>query len=55
MKRLYPRGQVKPQMIRFARDYARLPFPMALDLDGPVAEHWQTEGTPHCTGRRIAA
>jgi len=39
MKRLYPRGQVEPQLIRFARDYARLPFPVALDLDGPVAEH----------------
>lgn len=50
--RLYPRGQVEPQLTRFARDlfaqdFARLPFPVALDLDGAVAENWQTEGTPH--------
>ena len=45
--RPYPRGQVEPQLLKFARDYARLPFSVALDLGGSVAEHWQTEGTPH--------
>ena len=45
--RPYPREQVQPQLLKFARDYARLPFPVALDLGGSVAEHWQTEGTPH--------
>ncbi|TSA83826.1 TlpA family protein disulfide reductase [Deinococcus detaillensis] len=45
--RLYAREQVEPQLLRFARDYAKLPFPVALDLDGSVAEFWHTEGTPH--------
>ncbi len=45
--RAYPRGQVEPQLLKFAREYARLPFPVALDLGGEVAEFWQTEGTPH--------
>ena len=27
--------------------YAKLPFPVALDLSGTLARHWHTEGTPH--------
>jgi thiol-disulfide isomerase/thioredoxin len=45
--RFYPRPEVELQLVKFARDYARLPFPVALDLGGEVAEFWQTEGTPH--------
>ena len=45
--RVYPREEVEPQLLKFAREYARLPFPVALDLDGSVAEFWNTEGTPH--------
>lgn len=45
--RHFERSQVEPQLVRFAQDYARLPFAAALDLSGEVAAHWQTEGTPH--------
>lgn len=45
--RRYGRQQVEPQLVRFAEQYAKLPFPVALDLDGSVAEFWQTGGTPH--------
>lgn len=44
--RRYERQQVEPQLLKFACDYAKLPFSAALDLDGSVAEFWQTEGTP---------
>ena len=42
-----PREGVEPTLLRFVRDFARLPFPVALDLDGHFAQGWQTEGTPH--------
>ncbi len=42
-----PREQVEPTLLKFARDFARLPFAVALDLDGQFARHWHTEGTPH--------
>ncbi len=42
-----PREDVEPTLIRFARDFARLPFPVALDVSGTLARAWQTEGTPH--------
>ncbi|SEJ80108.1 hypothetical protein SAMN04488058_11937 [Deinococcus reticulitermitis] len=42
-----PREGVEPTLLRFVRDFARLPFPVALDLDGRFAQGWQTEGTPH--------
>jgi thiol-disulfide isomerase/thioredoxin len=45
--RRLPREDVEPQLTRFVQRYARLPFPVALDLSGEVASHWQTEGTPH--------
>ena len=38
---------MQPQLLNFMTKYARLPFPVALDLSGAVAAHWQTEGTPH--------
>lgn len=46
-RRRYPRGEVVPQLERFASDFARLPVPVALDLDGSLAEAWGAEGTPH--------
>lgn len=42
-----PCAEVEPTLIKFARDFARLPFAVALDLDGEIAEHWHTEGSPH--------
>ncbi|MFC4427618.1 TlpA family protein disulfide reductase [Deinococcus navajonensis] len=45
--RQLPREEVEPTLLKFARDFARLPFPVALDLDGNFAQAWQTEGTPH--------
>ena len=45
--RLLPREQVEPTLLKFARDFARLPFPVALDLGGDFARSWHTEGTPH--------
>lgn len=45
--KLFTRDEVEPTLLKFARDYAKLPFPVALDLDGTFARAWQTEGTPH--------
>ncbi|PYE49418.1 TlpA family protein disulfide reductase [Deinococcus yavapaiensis] len=45
--RLLERDRVEPTVRRFAESFAKLPFPVALDLDGHIAETWQTEGTPH--------
>lgn len=45
--RLLPREDVEPTLVRFARDFARLPFPVALDVSGDLALAWETEGTPH--------
>ncbi|BDP42421.1 alkyl hydroperoxide reductase [Deinococcus aetherius] len=45
--RLLPREDVEPTVTRFARDFARLPFPVALDVSGDLARAWGTEGTPH--------
>ncbi|MVN85551.1 TlpA family protein disulfide reductase [Deinococcus sp. HMF7620] len=45
--RLLPREDVEPTLVKFARDYARVPFPVALDLQGDFARAWRTEGTPH--------
>lgn len=46
-RRAYPREEVVSQLERFASDFARLPVPVALDLDGALAEAWGAEGTPH--------
>lgn len=43
----YTREQVVPTLRRFAESFARLPFPVALDLDGRIAEHYRIGGTPH--------
>lgn len=45
--RLLPRGDVEPTLVKFAAEYAKLPFPVALDLSGDLARAWQIEGTPH--------
>ncbi|MBB5362156.1 TlpA family protein disulfide reductase [Deinococcus humi] len=42
-----PREDVEPTLVKFAHDFARLPFPVALDVSGDLARAWQTEGTPH--------
>lgn len=46
-RRPLEREELEPQLFRFARDFARLELPVALDLDGSVAEAWGAEGTPH--------
>lgn len=46
-RRRYPRQQLVPELERFAGDFARLPVPVALDLDGSLAKAWGAEGTPH--------
>ncbi|RJF71999.1 TlpA family protein disulfide reductase [Deinococcus cavernae] len=45
--KFFQRDEVEPTLLKFARDFARLPFPVALDLDGSFARAWATEGTPH--------
>lgn len=45
--RILPRDQVEASVQHFARSFARLPFAVALDLDGSLALHHHTEGTPH--------
>lgn len=45
--RTLPRDQVAPQLARYAADFAQLPFPVALDLDGGWAQAMGAEGTPH--------
>ncbi len=45
--RLLPLEDVEPQLRRFVTTYAKLPFPVALDLSGEVAGAYHTEGTPH--------
>ena len=42
-----PRDDVEPAVLRFAASFARLPFPVALDVDGSRARRWGAEGTPH--------
>ncbi|MFD1729914.1 hypothetical protein ACFSC4_19455 [Deinococcus malanensis] len=53
--RRLPREDVEPTLLKFSRDFARLPFPVALDLDGAFARHWRTEGTPTGWPSRRAA
>lgn len=45
--RRYARDEVLPTLKRFAERFARLTIPIALDLDGEIAESWGVEGTPH--------
>jgi hypothetical protein len=41
------RGAVVPQLVHYASNFAALPFPVALDLDGSWAAGMGAEGTPH--------
>lgn len=43
----YPKDKVVPTLTHFAETFAKLPFPIALDLDAQLAESWQALGTPH--------
>ena len=43
----YTRDEVVPTLTHFAKSFARLPFPIALDLSGDIAEHYEAGGTPH--------
>ena len=45
--RVLDRDAVVPNLERFARDFARLPFPVALDRTGAWAEAMGAQGTPH--------
>lgn len=45
--KVYPRDEVLPALWRFAERFARISFPIALDLDGSLARSWGVEGTPH--------
>ena len=45
--RTLPREDVLPTLLHFASTFAKLPFPVALDLDGSLAAAYATEGTPH--------
>lgn len=45
--RALPRAAVLPTLLHFAETFARLPFAVALDEDGALAEAHGTEGTPH--------
>jgi len=45
--KVYTRDEVVPTLTHFARDFADIPFPIALDLDGKMAESWEVLGTPH--------
>ena len=45
--RQYSRDEVLPTLRHFAERFARIPFPIALDLSGDIAGSWQVEGTPH--------
>jgi len=42
-----PREDVEPTLRHFAGSFAKLPFPVALDVNGSLAAHYGTEGTPH--------
>ncbi len=43
----YTRDEVLPTLTHFADSFAKLPFPVALDLEAELAEHYRIAGTPH--------
>ncbi len=43
----YPEAEVAEKVGYFARDFAKLPFPVALDPTGELAERLGVVGTPH--------
>ncbi len=46
-RRRLERDDVVPTLKRFAGEFAKLPYPVALDLTGELASSWGVEGTPH--------
>jgi len=44
--KFFERDEVLPTLLHFSENFARLPFPVALDLDGKIAESWEALGTP---------
>lgn len=44
--KLFEREEVVPTLLHFSEKFAKLPYPVALDLDGSIAESWQALGTP---------
>jgi hypothetical protein len=46
-REVWPREEVAPQVAHYAAEYAALPFPLALDLDGGWARANGAQGTPH--------
>ena len=45
--RRHPEDEVAEKVRDFAESYAKLPFPVALDPSGALAERLGVEGTPH--------
>jgi len=45
--KVHPRGEVLPELDRFAGSFAQLDMPIALDEEGDLAQRWGAEGTPH--------
>ena len=45
--KVYARDEVVPTLTHFAENFATIPFPIALDLKGDIAESWEVLGTPH--------
>lgn len=43
----YSRDDVIPTLKHFAKSFAKLENPIALDLTGKIAESWEILGTPH--------
>ena len=43
----YEKDDVVEKVRYFARDFAKLPFPVGLDYSGELAERLGVEGTPH--------
>ncbi|MFO7546485.1 MAG: hypothetical protein R6W77_13420, partial [Trueperaceae bacterium] len=41
------RDEVVPTLQHFAEGFARLPMPVALDVDASLAHDWGVDGTPH--------
>lgn len=44
--KLFERDEVLPTLLHFSEKFAKLPYSVALDLDGKIAESWQALGTP---------
>ncbi|MEZ4605240.1 MAG: hypothetical protein R2865_00105 [Deinococcales bacterium] len=55
--KIYSRDEVLPQLLYFAEHFAALPFSVALDLSGELAQSYEILGTPHwlifCEGKLL--